>query len=120
MLNRFAKRARHGFTLVEIMIVVLIIGILLAIAIPNFLNARKKAQAKSCQGNLRQIDNAKQQWAIDQKKGATDSPAAADITPTYVKNTPACPAGGTYTYGAVQTDPSCSFVATDTDHKLPL
>ena len=119
MSNQTARRTRRAFTLVEIMIVVLIIGILLAIAIPNFLHARQKSQAKACSANLKQIDAGKQQWAVDNKKGATDSPAVTDLTPTYVKSTPSCPSGGAYTYGAVSTDPTCSYSSTDTDHALP-
>ncbi|MCL6624082.1 MAG: prepilin-type N-terminal cleavage/methylation domain-containing protein, partial [Fimbriimonadales bacterium] len=63
MTNLVKNRRRKGFTLVEIMIVVLIIGILLAIAIPNFMRARETSRTKSCISNLRQIDAAKEQWA---------------------------------------------------------
>src|SRR5207244_6719969 len=64
---------RKGFTLVEIMIVVLIIGILLAIAVPNFIKARETSRTKSCIANLKQIDAATEQWAMDNKasQGAT-------------------------------------------------
>src|SRR5579863_2469541 len=61
------RSKKSGFTLVEIMIVVLIIGILLAIAIPNFIRARESSRAKACQANLKQIDSAVQQWMMDNK-----------------------------------------------------
>jgi prepilin-type N-terminal cleavage/methylation domain-containing protein len=99
---------QQGFTLVEIMIVVLIIGILLAIAIPNFVQAREASRAKSCVANLKQIDSAKQQWAMDTKQAAGATPAQTDLEPTYVKSYPACPSGGSYTLGSMSTTPSCS------------
>jgi prepilin-type N-terminal cleavage/methylation domain-containing protein len=109
MFSRFTKKMRRAFTLVEIMIVVLIIGILLAIAIPNFIRARETSRAKSCQSNLQHVDSAKEQWAMDNKKTATDTaPASTDLSPTYVKTYPACPSNGTYTIGAVGTTPVCS------------
>ena len=113
-MNRFKKS--KGFTLVEIMIVVLIIGILLAIAVPNFIKARENSRTRTCIANLRQIEAAKEQWAMENKKGSTDTPAWADLTPDYMKSQPTCPSGGTYTIANVATNPSCSTAGT---HVLP-
>src|ERR1041384_3294247 len=101
MLHKFLKRARRGFTLVEIMIVVLIIGILLAIAVPNFIKARETSRAKACVANLKQIESAKEQWAMDTKAATNASPGTSDLygTSNYIRSTPSCPSGGTYTIG---------------------
>ena len=104
---------RSAFTLVEIMIVVAIIGLLAAIAIPNFIKAREASQKNACIANLRQIDGAKNTWALEQKKVNTDTPGDADLfgATLYIREKPACPANGTYTLGAVSDRPSCSLSA---------
>ena len=110
---------KSGFTLVEIMIVVAIIGLLAAIAIPNFIRARTTAQQNACINNLRQIDGAKQQWALELKEPATATPAATDIQPFLGRGNsgtlPSCPSDSTgvfttsYAIGNLQIAPLCNI-----------
>ena len=102
---------KSAFTLVEIMIVVAIIGLLAAIAIPNFVKARSTARRNTCINNLRLIDGAKQQWALETGAGATATPNDTSLV-SYIGRPgatalPVCPSGGTYTIGSVATAPSC-------------
>lgn len=91
------------------MIVVLIIAVLLAIAIPNFMKARDTSRTKACVANLRQLDTGKVQFAMDAKLAAAAKVADTDLVPDYVKTMPECPAGGTYTINAIDADPTCSL-----------
>jgi prepilin-type N-terminal cleavage/methylation domain-containing protein len=111
-----------GFTLVEIMIVVAIIGLLATIAIPNFVKARDTAKMSACINNLRQIDGAVQTWALETRQGDNAQPQYADIK-GYLKNQVVCPSGGTsfadsYHLGTVQEKPTC--IKVPATHMLPL
>jgi len=87
----------------------LLIPLMISIAIPNFIKARSEALRIECINNLREIDTAKNEWALEHKKKTGDVPTAQDLTP-YLKGGvfPKCLEGGTYTIGAVGDDPTCS------------
>src|SRR5437868_13929698 len=106
---KLSYNSKQGFTLVEIMIVVAIIGLLAAIAIPNFVKARGTAQKNACINNLRQIDGAKEQWALETKKSAGSTTTDSEVEGYIKGGRPKCPAGGDYTFQAVDTPPICKI-----------
>ncbi len=105
---RINTSRKAGFTLVEIMIVVAIIGLLAAIAIPNFVKARTASQKSACIANLKQIEGAKATWALEEKKSNTDTPGDSALfgSTLYIRTKPSCPGGGSYTIGQVDAKPT--------------
>ena len=117
--------------MVEIMIVVAIIGLLAAIAIPNFVKARTTSQQNACINNLRLIDSSKQQWALEQRQQTSSTPAGSDLQPYLGRGIsgelPACPVAtagpgaagfaASYVVNNVGTPPTCSIVSST--HILP-
>jgi prepilin-type N-terminal cleavage/methylation domain-containing protein len=102
---------RRGFTLVEIMIVVTIFGILLGLALPNFLKSRTRARQQLCIENLSQIESAKQIWGVENGKTTGDVPTETDLVGagSYIKLPPDCPARGVYNYNAIGTNATCTI-----------
>ena len=108
-----STHTRRGFTLVEIMIVVAIVGLLAAIAIPNFLRYRESSRRSVCIANLKQMQDAKVQWAFEKSKNGKAIPAEIDLigANAYLRDKPACPGGGDdymTTIGTVDVRATCT------------
>lgn len=119
-MRRNKNKDKQGFTLVEIMFAIMIIGILLVIAFPNFAHARKAAQKRSCIGNLRRIEWAKDQWAISNSKPTSATPLASDLAGSFkfLVDLPTCPTDDSpYTINRVDTSPECTYLG-GTVHKI--
>lgn len=128
-MNMTSQGSRQGFTLIEIMIVVLLIGILLSIAVPGFISARESGRSRTCVSNLYQINSAKIQCSMDNKLSNTSTATFSidGVTATtpgpngtyqltqsgananYIRVVPVCPANGLYTPGSVTATPTCSI-----------
>lgn len=116
-------RAAAGFTLVEIMIVIFIIGILISIAAPVFVQARESSRAKSCVSNLHEIESAKERWAMDTRAGTSATPDTSDLITPYLRTFPMCPQTNTaYQINNISTPPTCAIGTsngTNYKHVLP-
>lgn len=96
--KNIVRRSQRGFTLIEIMIVVAIIGMLMMIAVPNVVKARKSSQANACMANMKNIDSTIELYKMEQRANPSDLNAL--VSAGYFKQVPTCPAGGTYTMPA--------------------
>ena len=96
--RNIVRRSQRGFTLIEIMIVVAISGMLMMIAVPNVVKARKSSQANACMANMKNIDSTIELYKMEQRANPSDLNAL--VSAGYFKQVPTCPAGGTYTMPA--------------------
>lgn len=103
------RNQHKGFTLVEVMVVVFIVGLLVAVALPSWMNARARAQARTCSANLRQLHQAKEMYALSNRLPNGTPVQMSDLVPTFLQAEPFCPAGGgrAYILNPIGTDPTC-------------
>lgn len=118
---RYLPKPRRGFTLHEIMIVLMVMTMLFGIAMPQLISSRKRSKARACTANLKRIADAKDQFAMENSLPEGSPVANTDLWPVYIRADvfPACPAGGTYTLGVTGETPTCSKGADDPPHALP-
>jgi prepilin-type N-terminal cleavage/methylation domain-containing protein len=107
-----------GFTLVEVMIVVGIIGVVAAIGVPNFLRYREASRRSVCIANLKKMQEAKMQWAFEKGKKSTDIPLEVDLcgSSQYLRDKPSCPGGGAdyiTTIGQVDQFATCTLARSE-------
>jgi prepilin-type N-terminal cleavage/methylation domain-containing protein len=108
------RNGKSAFTLIEIMIVIAIIGVLAAIAIPNLIRSRLTTEKNACIKNLQEIEGAKQQWALEKHLNGGADTVIPEVD-TYIKGgSPSCPGGGRYTYGKINENVICTI----TGHSL--
>lgn len=117
------KNSRAAFTIIELMIVVVIIAVILAIALPNYFKSATNSKKAVCIANLERIDSALDQWVLETHTSAGTVPSGSDeedIYNNYVKGgKPKCPSGGTYTIHAVGSSPQVTCSLESEGHKLP-
>ena len=107
---RTDAKSMSAFTLLEIMIVITIIGVIAAMAVPNILESVEKSRRQACVINLKNIEGAKVRWAAEQRKLSTETPSEDDLfgKGKYIRDTLVCPSGGTYSLNPVEDKPTCS------------
>ena len=103
------RNQQKGFTLVEMMVVVFILGLLVAVAMPSWMNTRARAQARACSANLRQLHQAKEMYALSKGLRNGTPVQMSDLVPNFLQAEPFCPAGGgrAHTPNPIGTDPTC-------------
>lgn len=104
---------RRAFTLVEIMIVILIVGLLMSIAVPQFMKSRETSQLKACWENQQKLEAAKHMWMMDYGISSGNTPAMTDLVPEYIKFEPKCPTNAVYALGTGMVSVTCP------DHAAP-
>jgi prepilin-type N-terminal cleavage/methylation domain-containing protein len=100
---------KGGFTLVEILIAVAVIGLISAVAFPQFMKARSSAAMNICISNLKRIEEGKDLWAVWEGGNQNDTPTWAELIPDYLRKMPSCPLGGTYSINRMDADPTCTM-----------
>ena len=114
-MKKIIRTNRAGFTLAEVMMVISILGMLVTVAVPQWMKGRENARRSTCLTNLKKIDEFKEQHAFAHNKRSGDSCTFSDLqADDYLSEMPICQSGGTYSFRAIGEVPTCSFVGHQT------